>query len=143
MQQISRDTLGASTFIRPPLHQRITQRFISSIAVLEVTAVSSTRFIPSGVLMHSTCPDTFAKSFLEDRTNSTVFHSDVTYENQPPGTTFLYVLDSPTAGGDTLFSNMAEAYNRLSPGFRNRLEGLKAVHTGMDTLRLVILQDYG
>jgi sulfonate dioxygenase len=57
------------------------------------------------------------------------WHSDVTYEKQPPGTTFLYLLDGPTTGGDTLFLNQAEAYRRLSPKFRERLHGLRAVHS--------------
>jgi sulfonate dioxygenase len=54
----------------------------------------------------------------------------VTYEQQPPGTTFLYLLDGPAAGGDTCFANQAEAYRRLSPEFQKRLHGLKAVHSG-------------
>jgi len=58
------------------------------------------------------------------------WHSDVTYEKQPPGTTFLYLLDGPAAGGDTLFANQAEAYRRLSPEFQKRLHGLKASHSG-------------
>ena len=58
------------------------------------------------------------------------WHSDVTYEKQPPGTTFLYLLDGPIAGGDTLFANQAEAYRRLSPEFQKRLHGLKASHSG-------------
>ena len=69
-------------------------------------------------------------SLLESRTNSITWHSDVTYENQPPGTSFLYNLDTPTAGGDTLFANQAAAYNRLSPEFQKRLHGLKVLHSG-------------
>ena len=57
-------------------------------------------------------------------------HTDVSFEMQPPGTTFLYLLDGPVAGGDTLFANCAEAYRRLSPAFQERLHGLKAVHSG-------------
>lgn len=49
---------------------------------------------------------------------------------QPPSTTFLYILDGPVAGGDTLFCNMAVAYRRLSPEFQKRLHGLQAVHSG-------------
>lgn len=49
---------------------------------------------------------------------------------QPPGTTFLYILDGPTPGGDTLFGNMAAAYRRLSPAFQERLHGLQAIHSG-------------
>jgi sulfonate dioxygenase len=66
------------------------------------------------------------------------WHSDVTYEAQPPGTTFLYLLDGPTAGGDTLFVNMAKAYQRLSPEFRKRLHGLKAVHSGHEQAQSAI-----
>jgi sulfonate dioxygenase len=54
----------------------------------------------------------------------------ISYENQPPGTTFLYLLDGPTAGGDTLFVNQAVAYQRLSPEFKKRLHGLTATHSG-------------
>lgn len=61
-----------------------------------------------------------------------IFHRDVSYEQQPPGTTFLYILDVPETGGDTLFANQVEAYNRLSPGFQERLHGLKATHSGIE-----------
>jgi sulfonate dioxygenase len=84
-------------------------------------------------LVHRGAGDSQAKDFLQDNTNSIRWHSDVTYENQPPGTTFLYLLDGPKAGGDTLFVNQVEAYNRLSPEFRKRLHGLKAVHSGTVT----------
>lgn len=82
--------------------------------------------------MHRGADDTTAKDFFETRTNSVTWHSDVTYENQPPGTTFLYILDGPKSGGDTLFLNQAMAYQRLSPEFRKRLHGLKAVHSAHD-----------
>lgn len=81
-------------------------------------------------LVHRSANDTTAKTYFETRTNSTTWHSDVTFEKQPPGTTFLYILDGPSAGGDTAFCNMAEAYKRLSPSFRERLHGLKAIHSG-------------
>lgn len=60
------------------------------------------------------------------------WHSDVTYEQQPPGTTFLIALDTPKSGGDTLFVNQVKAYERLSPAFRERLAGLTAVHSGYE-----------
>lgn len=56
----------------------------------------------------------------------------MTFEKQPPGTTFLYVLDGPSTGGDTLFGDMVQAYKRLSPDFRKRLHGLRAVHSGVE-----------
>ena len=42
------------------------------------------------------------------------------------------MLDKPGSGGDTLFVNTAEAYKRLSPPFRERLHGLKAVDSGIE-----------
>jgi len=81
-------------------------------------------------LVHRGADDTTVKDFFDERTNSVTWHSDVTYEQQPPGTTFLYLLDGPVAGGDTLFANQAAAYRRLSPEFQKRLHGLKALHSG-------------
>lgn len=80
-------------------------------------------------LVHRGADDNTAQEFLATRTNSVTWHSDVTYENQPPGTTFLYLLDGPAAGGDTLFVNQAAAYRRLSPAFQERLHGLSAIHS--------------
>jgi len=87
---------------------------------------------PEVHLVHRGAEDKSFLDFLTSRTNSVAWHSDVTYENQPPGTTFLYALDVPDAGGDTLFCNMAKAYERLSPAFQERLAGLQAVHSGYE-----------
>lgn len=87
---------------------------------------------PEVHLVHRGADDQSARAFFDNRTNSIASHSDVTYEQQPPGTTFLYALDVPSAGGDTLFFNQAKAYERLSPAFRERLLGLKAVHSGYE-----------
>ncbi|KAG2016234.1 alpha-ketoglutarate-dependent taurine dioxygenase [Coprinopsis cinerea AmutBmut pab1-1] len=64
-------------------------------------------------------------------TNYVYWHSDVSYERQPPSTTFFWLLDKPDVGGDTLFLSTVEAYNRLSPEFKKRLEGLTALHSGV------------
>ncbi|KAI4236965.1 MAG: hypothetical protein L6R40_006017 [Gallowayella cf. fulva] len=83
-------------------------------------------------VVHRGIDDKSGELLLQERTSTVTWHSDVTYEKQPPGTTFLYILDVPSTGGDTLFVNQAEAYRRLSPGFRERLHGLKAVHSGIE-----------
>ena len=87
---------------------------------------------PEVHVVHRGIDDRSSQELLETRTSTVAWHSDVTYEKQPPGTTFLYILDVPSTGGDTLFVNQAEAYRRLSPGFRERLHGLKAVHSGIE-----------
>ncbi|EON97604.1 putative alpha-ketoglutarate-dependent taurine dioxygenase protein [Phaeoacremonium minimum UCRPA7] len=61
------------------------------------------------------------------------WHTDQSPEPQPPGTTFICMLESPAAaGGDTLVSSSVQAYKSLSPRFRKRLEGLTAIHTNND-----------
>lgn len=83
-------------------------------------------------LVHRGVNDKAISSFFDTRTSSVAWHSDVSYEAQPPGTTFLYILDKPEVGGDTIFADQVEAYNRLSDGFKERLHGLKAVHSGIE-----------
>ncbi|KIJ56389.1 hypothetical protein M422DRAFT_23665 [Sphaerobolus stellatus SS14] len=75
--------------------------------------------------------DEIREYFGANRLSQLSWHSDVSYEKQTPGTTFFFILDQPDIGGDTLFVNQAEAYNRLSPEFKKRLEGLKALHSAV------------
>ncbi|KAI0079060.1 TauD-domain-containing protein [Panus rudis PR-1116 ss-1] len=75
--------------------------------------------------------DRFREYLGANRANKTSWHSDVSYEKQPPGTTFFFVLDQPDVGGDTLFASQVEAYNRLSDEFKKRLEGLRALHSAV------------
>ncbi|KFA73627.1 hypothetical protein S40288_02605 [Stachybotrys chartarum IBT 40288] len=87
---------------------------------------------PEVHLVHRGANDKRADEFFKTRTSSVAWHSDVSYEAQPPGTTFLYILDKPETGGDTLFVDAVEAYNRLSPLFQERLHGLTATHSGIE-----------
>jgi len=56
------------------------------------------------------------------------WHSDVSCDVEPPMGSILHIQDVPEAGGDTLFSNMYEAYEQLSEHMRNFLDGLTAMH---------------
>lgn len=76
-------------------------------------------------------PTEFERVFSQ-RNNAVGWHSDVSYELQPPGVTFFSVLEGPDAGGDTIFADTVEAYKRLSPEFQKRLEGLHVMHTSGD-----------
>lgn len=73
-------------------------------------------------------PTEYEKTF-KDRLTVKGWHSDVTYEKYPPGTTFFTLLQGPETGGDTIFSDTVEAYKRLSPTFQKILSGLKGVHS--------------
>jgi sulfonate dioxygenase len=60
-----------------------------------------------------------------------LWHSDVTYEVQPPSYTSLKVLSGPPrgGGGDTLWSSQYAAYDMLSPYMQKYLESLTALHS--------------
>ncbi|KAI0749662.1 TauD-domain-containing protein [Daedaleopsis nitida] len=60
-----------------------------------------------------------------------LWHSDVSYELQPPSTTSLKVITGPPYGGDTLWSSGYALYSSFSPGFQKYLEGLSAVHSAV------------
>jgi sulfonate dioxygenase len=69
------------------------------------------------------------KRFFETKMTSTLWHHDVSYEKQPPGYIILGILACPASGGDTIVSDTAVAYQRLSPAFQGMLNQIKVVHT--------------
>lgn len=65
-------------------------------------------------------------------TSTELWHSDVTFEKNPPGLTALYNITNPVqGGGDTLFSSGYSLYDSLSPSMQEYLETLTAVHSGV------------
>ncbi|KAG6076298.1 hypothetical protein E4U16_002867 [Claviceps sp. LM84 group G4] len=83
-------------------------------------------------MVHSRAGNTLSPEFFAMHTHSMAWHSDNSFDVQPPGVTFLYALEVPPEGGDTIFADTECAYERLSPAFRNLLDGLQAVHTSRD-----------
>ncbi|KAF8604954.1 TauD-domain-containing protein [Ceratobasidium sp. AG-I] len=76
-----------------------------------------------------------ASSFNHEQHNqisTTLWHSDVSYELQPPGLTTFFLLTQPSSGGgDTLFVSQAQALKRLSAPFVAFLRTLTAVHSAV------------
>lgn len=86
---------------------------------------------PNAPELHTVYRTPKVENLFEHSVNLLGWHSDVTYEMQPAGTTFFSVIQGPEAGGDTLFANTAEAYERLSPAWQEFLGGLSAVHSAV------------
>ena len=79
-------------------------------------------------------PDIIAVLKEADERNISTFgnawHSDFSFLPEPPLGSVLYAREVPSHGGDTLWSNMYEAYEALSEGMKRMLLGLKAMHSG-------------
>ncbi|MDA1090431.1 MAG: TauD/TfdA family dioxygenase [Proteobacteria bacterium] len=58
-----------------------------------------------------------------------IWHSDTTYLAAPPMGAILVARELPPHGGDTLFANMALAYETLSGGMKEMLSGLTAINS--------------
>jgi len=57
------------------------------------------------------------------------WHTDVTFKQEPSIGAALYAREVPDFGGDTGFANMYLAYETLSEGMKNMLDGLQAIHS--------------
>jgi taurine dioxygenase len=56
------------------------------------------------------------------------FHIDSGYTARPYRYTFLYALELPSTGGNTMFSNMYKAYEAVPATLKQKLAGKKALH---------------
>lgn len=60
------------------------------------------------------------------------WHSDFSFQPNPPSFTVLFAIDIPPYGGDTCFSSMTKAYDALSPQQKEDFLSVQAVHTARD-----------
>ena len=56
------------------------------------------------------------------------FHIDSGYSAKPYQYTFLYALELPSTGGNTMFSNMYKAYEAVPEELKEKLTGKRALH---------------
>jgi taurine dioxygenase len=59
-----------------------------------------------------------------------VWHTDMSYLDDPPKASMLYALEIPPQGGDTWFCNMYLAYESLPDMLRRRIQNLNVKHDG-------------
>ena len=57
-----------------------------------------------------------------------VWHTDGSFRKWPALGAMLKAVEVPDVGGDTMFADMAAAYDNLPDGVKSRTEGLSAIH---------------
>ncbi|CRK52749.1 Taurine dioxygenase [Rhodococcus sp. RD6.2] len=57
------------------------------------------------------------------------YHCDATWRENPPMGSVLRCVEGPEVGGDTIWVNMALAYERLPEQVKERIDGLRARHS--------------
>lgn len=65
---------------------------------------------------------------------SNTWHTDLTYQAEPPLASILHGLVIPEAGGDTMWNNLYAAYEGLSDPMREFVDGLTAVHNIVNSM---------
>ena len=61
--------------------------------------------------------------------NENSWHTDATWRDQPPMGCVLRCVECPPVGGDTMWANMALAYERLPEHIKTQIAGLRARHS--------------
>ena len=56
------------------------------------------------------------------------WHTDMSYNDEPPMASLLYGIEVPPAGGNTGFANMYVAYETMPEDLRRRVQGLSCIH---------------
>ena len=59
-----------------------------------------------------------------------VWHTDMSYLDDPPKASMLYAIEIPPAGGNTGFTNMYQAYEELPEALKRRVAGRRVKHDG-------------
>lgn len=92
-------------------------------------------------IAHNGGGDTRLRDSYAPPTTSMSWHTDSSANPPPPGLIFLYMLECPDIGGDTVSANTAEAYKILSRPCAERLQGSIAEHkvgTGVSSVLPVV-----
>ncbi|KAL4911493.1 hypothetical protein BDW74DRAFT_172952 [Aspergillus multicolor] len=73
------------------------------------------------------------RSFEHSSSVFAEFHSDHSYEVNPPSYTMLRMAKTPEYGGDTIFTSQTALFDKLSPTFQSTLQGLHG-HAYINTI---------
>jgi taurine dioxygenase len=125
-------------FIRASLCEHLVLFFRDQPIDLDTQVAFTRRFGPATktpfIETMSDHPDVIEVLKEGDESSRFVFggawHTDFSFQERPPFITCLHAKDVPDFGGDTLFANMILAYEQLPDDLKQRVTGLRALHSG-------------
>ncbi|MBL8672499.1 MAG: TauD/TfdA family dioxygenase [Alphaproteobacteria bacterium] len=134
---------AAFKHVRDTFYRHMLLRFPDQRISPEQHVAFSRRFGPLQVhvldqFRHPEHPEIYVLSNVDKATGGTtgrhpdrgtlVWHSDLSFQRRPALATILHGIEVPAQGGDTLFANMAAAYDALPDAAKRRIAPLRAVH---------------
>jgi len=86
---------------------------------------------------HAECPEVSWLTNVEDDgkvdwygvKRATEWHTDSTYEDEPPILAILHAKEIPSSKGGTMFADMRAAYDTLPTAMQDRLSSLVGLHS--------------
>jgi taurine dioxygenase len=105
------------------------QNFAAQFGELEAHPIAPSHPEADKLLMLYRNLDPSKPTLLEKISRENLWHADVTFKKAPPRGAVLRCELSPETGGDTLWSNMAMAYEKLPNAIKQRIDGLYAKHS--------------
>ena len=105
------------------------QNFAAQFGELEAHPIAPSHPEADKLLMLYRNLDPSKPNLVEKISRENFWHADVTYKKAPPRGAVLRCELGPETGGDTLWSNMAMAYEKLPDAIKQRIDGLYAKHS--------------
>ena len=106
------------------------QNFAAQFADLEAHPLAPSHPEANKLLMlYRNLDPSKPKGFVEKASRENVWHADLTYKKVPNRGAVLRCELGPDTGGDTMWSNMAMAYENLPDAIKQRIAGLYAKHS--------------
>jgi taurine dioxygenase len=105
------------------------QNFAAQFAELEAHPLAPSHPEADKLLMLYRNLDPGKPNFVEKTSRENAWHADVTYKKAPPRGAVLRCEQGPETGGDTMWSNMVMAYEKLPDSIKQRIDGLYAKHS--------------
>ena len=105
------------------------QNFAAQFGELEAHPIAPSHPEADKLLMLYRNVDPSRPNYVESASRENIWHADVTFKKAPPRGAVLRREQGPETGGDTIWSNMVMAFQKLPDAIKQRIDGLYAKHS--------------